>query len=171
MPNNQGKTTNVVSITVSLNSSTAAAAPYYASSCTGTVTFTGNPPPPPESFDNWATEDIGTPPTGGASLNLTVVDQGYSSNATSVAGWTLAFLPRAATTQSSPLTSNNMSGGTVTSSTGEFPLISSTSNGNNVIRAHGSSQQEWDWSLMVQMKMPDGSIKSFVSDPEMQMDN
>jgi len=169
MPSNQGKTTSVVTFTIQV-SSNQANPPFVAGNCTATVVFADGSS---QQYASWAAEDIGTPPSNGAALALNVIDTAWSaSNQTQVAGWALNFLPRPGTNQNSPISSNLMSGGSANSSNGTFPLILSTANGNGIIKSSGNSTKDWDWSLMVQMVMADGqTIKCFVSDPEMQMDN
>ena len=167
--NNQGKTTNLVTFTVQV-SSNQANPPFVASNCSASVNFSDGSS---QNFGSWAAEDIGTPPQAGANLALDVVDTAWTSdNQTQIVGWALNFLPRPGTNQNSPISSNLMSGGAATSDNGTFHLILSTANGSGIIKNSGNTTKDWDWSLMVQMQLSDGqTIKCFVSDPEMQMDN
>jgi hypothetical protein len=80
-----------------------------------------------------------------------------------VANWALTFIPRGATSQQSPFgnNQNTISGNGATRSDGLFTL----NTGNVKIKNTG----DWDWALMVQMVLPNGSVECFCSDPEMEV--
>ena len=160
MPDNQ---TTAVSVKFTLYSS-AASPPYEVSGCDGTISYTNNAPD--TTFSGWNAVDIGTPQPGGATLTVTVADASYSSssNVTGVANWALTFIPRGTTRAQSPFDNNQntISGSGAVNNDGVFTL--------DLANEKITSSGDWDWSLMVQMTMPDGTIKCFSSDPEMEVD-
>jgi hypothetical protein len=137
--------------------------PYEVAGCEGLIGYDDGTSQP---FNSWNPQDIGTPQPNGATFTLTVADANYSTgnNQTGVANWALTFIPRAPTTAQSPFGNNQ---NTITNSgaannNGVFTLDT----GNVKIRNAG----DWDWSLMIQMTMADGTtVKCFSSDPEMEV--
>ena len=154
--------TTAVSVKFTLYSTTVSP-PYEVAGCEGVISYDDGTS---QSFNGWNAEDIGTPQPNGASFSLVVADSSYSSgnNQTGIANWALTFIPRAPTTAQSPFgnNQNTMVGPGVTNNNGQFTLDT----GNAKIKTAG----DWDWALMVQMKMADGvTIKCFSSDPEMEV--
>jgi len=137
--------------------------PYEVAGCAGTITFNNNAPS--LDFSGWNAEDIGTPQPSGAAFTLMVADSSYSSgnNVTVVVNWAVTFIPRGTTTRQSPFgnNQNTITGSGAANNNGVFTL----NLGNVKIQNSG----DWDWSLMIQMKLPDGTNKCFSSDPEMEV--
>ena len=158
MPNKQ---TTAVTVTFTLYSS-AASPPYKIAGLEGTISYNDGSD---VDFTGWNPEDIGTPEPNGATFTLMVADSSYSTgnNETGVANWAVTFIPRAPTTAQSPFgnNQNTISGSGATNNVGVFTL----NLGNETIKNSG----DWDWSLMIQMTLPDGTIKCFSSDPEMEV--
>ncbi len=148
-----------VSITCTLFS-TAGNPPYEVDAISGTISYDTMPD---ASFSGWGAESIGTPQSSGAALNLIVVDNSYSAtNQTGVANWALTFIPRSGTSQPSPFgNQNTVSGSGATNNNGQFTL----NLGNVKIRNGG----DWDWMLMVQITLPNGTTECFATDPEMEV--
>ena len=170
-PTPSTKITNTVYITVVIDSSRPNA-PYYASYINGTVGFEDGST---QDIGGFGLEDIGEIPSGGASFNLQVQDVAWTlANQTQILRWALTFLPRPGVSQPAPIANALMSGNGATSTTaGTFVLIDRSTGGNQILRNSGNGTKDWDWFLMVQVQvqMPgQSSIKTFVSDPEMQMD-
>jgi hypothetical protein len=143
--------------------SSAATLPYEIAGCDCTVTFDDGSS---QSFDDWTAEAVGTPQPSGADFTVEVADASYSSGSyeTNIANWALTFIPRGtATSAQSPFGNNQstISGSGATNSDGVFTLDTS----NAKIKNTG----DWDYALMVQMTLPDGSIECFASDPEMEV--
>ena len=158
MPNQ----TTAVAVTCSLYSGTGQAPPFEMSGVAGTISYNNNAPN--TTFDGWNAEGVGTPVGPGASFALAVQDLSYSaSNQTSVANWALTFIPRGATSQQSPFgnNQNTIAGQGATNSNGTFTL----NLGNVKIKNAG----DWDWALMVQMVLPNGTVLCFCTDPEMEV--
>ena len=160
MPNNVY--TLAVSVKFTLYSSNSPA-PYDISECEGTISYSDGSTVP---FSGWVAENIGTPDPNGATFSIVVADSSYSSfnNVTSVANWAITFIPRGTSnTAQSPFANNQntISGSGATNSNGQFTL-----NLGNVSIKNGG---DWDWSLMVQMVLPSGTVKCFASDPEMEV--
>lgn len=153
--------TTAVTVTFTLYSS-AANPPYEVSGCEGTIGYSDGSSVP---FSGWSAEAVGTPQPNGASFTLKVADASYSSssNVTGVANWALTFIPRGSTRAQSPFgnNQNTISGSGATNNDGVFTLNLGNVTINNV--------GDWDWSLMIQMTLPDGTIKCFSSDPEMEV--
>jgi hypothetical protein len=155
--------TIAVSVKFTLYSS-ATTPPYEVAGCEGTISYDNSTNQP---FLGWVAEDIGTPEPNGATFTLEVADSSYASgsNETSVANWALTFIPRGTTTVESPFgnNQNTISGSGATNNDGVFTLDL----GNETIKNAG----DFDWCLMVQMVLPgpDGAIKCFSSDPEMEV--
>jgi hypothetical protein len=152
-----------VSVTFTLYSS-AGAPPYEVAGCQGLISYNDNTPA--QAFNGWNAEDIGTPEPNGATFTLNVADASYSSssNVTGVANWALTFIPRGGTNQQSPFSNNEntIAGNGATNNNGVFTLnLGSNTRINNV--------GNWDWALMIQMVLPDGTIECFSSDPEMEV--
>jgi hypothetical protein len=156
---------NATTVTVTFNLDSSASAPPYnmSSQMSCAVTYDDGPT---QNFDNFATEALGTLANSGATFTLRVVDSNYANSATTVGNWALTCIPRAPTTGASPFQGQNSTitnpnnGVSSTNSNGTFTL----STGNATLKNSG----KWDWSLMVQMIMSDGTtIKCFASDPEM----
>jgi hypothetical protein len=136
--------------------------PYNVAGCDGKVTFADGTR---TDFPGWNAMAVGTPQANGATFELYVADSSYSSgsNVTGVANWALTFIPRAGTSQQSPFgnNQNTISGSGATNNNGVFAL----NLGNAKIKNAGN----WDWSLMIQMTLPGGTVKCFASDPEMEV--
>jgi len=95
-----------------------------------------------------------------------VTDSSYSTgnNQTGIANWALTFIPRGSTTAQSPFGNNQ---NTLTGSGGSNSNGTSTLDIGNLKIKNGG---DWDWGLMVQMEMADGTtIKCFSSDPGMEV--
>jgi hypothetical protein len=160
MPTNQ---TIAVSVTFTLYSSTPNP-PYDVAGCQGTISYNNNAPA--GTFNGWNAVNMGTPQPSGAAFTLMVADSSYSSssNVTGVANWALTFIPRAGTSQQSPFgnNQNTITGSGATNNNGVFTL--------NLGNAKIKNAGDWDWSLMIQMTMPGGTVvKCFSSDPEMEV--
>jgi len=161
MPNTVN--TTGVSVTFTLYSANTTA-PYNIAGCQGSISYSDGTTQP---FSGWVAENIGTPQPNGATFSIVVADSSYSSvnNVTNVANWAITFIPRgSSTTTKSPCANNEstISGSGATNSNGQFSLDLSR----NPIKNAG----DWDWSLMIQMVMSDGStLKCFSSDPEMEV--
>jgi hypothetical protein len=162
MPNNL--TTSGVSVYFTLYSATASA-PYNVPGCQGSYTYSDGSTSP---FTGFVAENLGTIDPNGAWFAVTVADASYSSNnnVTSVGHWAITFIPRgvANVAPQSPIGNNQstIAGYGATDQTGRFVLDLS----NYKIKNNGT----FDWSLMIQMIMSDGStIKCFASDPEMEV--
>jgi hypothetical protein len=142
--------------------SSAANPPYDVAGCEGTISYNDGTVVP---FSGWVSEDIGTPEPNGADFTVIVADSSYSSgsNETGVANWAVTFIPRGSTTSQSPIGNNQstVSGTGATNNVGVFTL--------NLRNATIKNAGDWDWSLMIQMTLPDGTIKCFSSDPEMEV--
>jgi hypothetical protein len=136
--------------------------PYDMSGCAGTITYSDAPN---SSFNGWNAMSIGTPQASGAAFTLQIADASYSSgnNQTGIANWALTFIPRSGTSQQSPFgnNQNTIAGSGATNNNGVFTL----NLGNVKIKNAGN----WDWCLVAQMTLPDGSVKCFASDPEMEV--
>jgi hypothetical protein len=151
--------TQSVAVQLSLKSSQNTP-PFNITECQSTITDVGGKS---SHYSGWNPQDVGKPQTGGADFTLTVQDLDYASNKTTIANWVLTCLRRGATKEASPFSANDSSiagnGGTLMSA-GIFTLDLK----NAKIKNAGS----WDWSLLVQIVMPDQTtVKCFVSDPEM----
>lgn len=158
MPNQ----TTAVSVTCTLYSGTGQAPPFEMADVSGTISYNNNAPG--ATFDGWDAEAIGTPVAAGATFTLAVQDYSYSStNQTRVANWALTFIPRGTTSQQSPFgnNQNTIAGQGATNNNGTFTL----NTGNVKIKNAG----DWDWVLMVQMVLPNGTVLCFCSDPEMEV--
>ena len=152
---------DTASVTVQLSlKSTLNTPPFNITDCQSTITDeNGNK----STYSGWNPQDVGKPKADGADFTLTVQDLDYPSNKTTLANWVLTCLRRGATKEASPFSANDSSitgnGGTLTS-----PGIFKLDLKNAKIKNAGS----WDWSLLVQIVMPDQTtVKCFVSDPEM----
>jgi len=163
MSNGDTNYTTGLSVTFSFKS-TASPAPYDMTGCAGSITKQqGNP----ITFSDWSAENLGTPDPNGATFALAVTDLDYAAqnNATGIANWAVTFIPRAGTTMSSPTTNNKNTiagSGYISNSNGTFTLFSGTT---NAIKNTG----DWDWSLMIQITLPNNVVKCFASDPEMEV--
>ena len=162
-----------VAITVTLNSADTVL-PYDVTGISGTAVFANGTSIP---ISNWAKEELGVPRSQGADLQLQVLDTATWPAGTTVqiTAWILTFLPRPNTTQASPVRGNRVLTGTqpISATNRLFKLVDpSTQPGNQNLLANTG---DWDWSLMVQMRITDASgnatFKTFVSDPEMEMEN
>jgi hypothetical protein len=153
--------TTALSLLCSLYSGTGQAPPFEMSDVSGTISYNNAPDVP---FEGWSEEGLATPIAGGASFTLAIQDMSYSASyVANVANWALTFIPRGATSQQSPFgnNQNTISGNGATRSDGLFTL----NTGNVKIKNTG----DWDWALMVQMVLPNGSVECFCSDPEMEV--
>jgi hypothetical protein len=153
------KDTQSVAVQLSLKSSLTTS-PFNITECDSTITDVDGKS---LHYSGWNPQNVGKPQAGGADFTLTVQDLDYATtNQTTLANWVLTCLRRGATREASPFSANDSSiagnGGTLTSS-GIFTLDLK----NAKIKNAGS----WDWSLLVQIVMPDQTVKCFVSDPEM----
>lgn len=163
MSNGNTNYTTGLSVTFSFKS-TANSAPYNMTGISGTITKqTGNP----VTFNDWSAEDLGTPDPNGATFALMVTDLDYASqnNTTGIANWAVTFIPRAGTTLSSPTANNKNTiagSGFTNNANGTSTLFSGTT---NAIKNSG----DWDWSLMIQITLPNNVVKCFASDPEMEV--
>ena len=151
--------TQSVAVQLSLKSSQNTS-PFNITECQSTITEVGGKS---QHYSGWNPQDVGKPQAGGADFTLTVQDLDYASNETTLANWVLTCLRRGATREASPFSANESSitgqGGKLTS-----PGIFTLDLKNAKIKNAGS----WDWSLLVQVVMPDKTtVKCFVSDPEM----
>lgn len=155
-------------VTVTFNLDSSASQPPYNVSPAMTCQVEYSDGSTPGQYPNFTAEVIGTPQNGGAQFVLNVVDSSYSStNTTNVGNWALTCIPRGSSPtspfqgQGSPtITDPSGNQPSSTNSNGTFTLAT----GNATIANAGT----WDWSLMVQMIMADGTtIKCFASDPEM----
>lgn len=154
MPNTQA-----VTINLTFNSLERTTPPYDFDTVAGQVLFTDGSTSP---IDGWTAESVGTPQPSGAAFTLNLVDSAYSAtNQTSVANWALTFLPRPGTSQASPFGNNlnTLTGSGSSGNGGTFNLDI----GSNKIKNPGN----WDWTLVVQIQLSDGTIHCFASDPEM----
>jgi hypothetical protein len=154
------KDTQSVAVQLSLGS-TQNASPFNITKCQSTITDVDGQS---EQYSGWNPQDVGKPKAGGADFTLRVEDLDYASNnKTTVENWVLTCLRRGGTKDASPFSANDSSisgsGGTLAS-----PGIFTLDLKNAKIKNAGS----WDWSLLVQIAMPDNTtVKCFVSDPEM----
>ena len=164
MPNTNVTTSGVfVQFTLSSSSATA---PFNMTDCQGQVNYSDGSNQP---FYNWAAAVLGSVDSNGATLAITVVDASYvaSSNVTSVANWAITFIPRGANATSQSPVGNNQStilgsGATDPANNGRFVLP--------VTNVKIKNTGNFDWMLMIQMVLSDGStIKCFASDPEMEV--
>jgi len=152
---------DTASVTVQLSlKSTLNTPPFNITDCQSTITDENGHK---STYSGWNPQDVGKPKADGADFTLTVQDLDYSStNETTLANWVLTCLRRGDTDKFSPFSANDSSiagkGGTLTS-----PGIFKLDLKNAKIKNAGS----WDWSLLVQIVMPDKTVKCFVSDPEM----
>ena len=154
--------TRSVAVTFTLDSSDATP-PYEIGTLTGLITYDDSSTLP---FRGWVVEDVGTPDPNGATFSLNVVDSNYANGATTIDNWALAFIPRPGTSQNSPFGNNvNMitGNGFATNQLGNFGL--------NLNNAKIKNAGSWDWALMIQVQLPDGTIKCFASDPQMDVDS
>jgi len=133
--------------------------PFNITECESTITDVNGGK---SHYSGWNPQDVGKPQGGGADFTLAVQDLDYGSNETSLAYWVLTCLPRGDTKDASPFSANDSSiagkGGTLTSA-GIFTL--------DLKKAKIKNAGSWDWSLLVQIVMPNETLKCFVSDPEM----
>jgi hypothetical protein len=153
--------TTAISVKFTLYSS-AAPAPYNVAGCEGTIYYNDNTD---VELEGWVAEVIGTPEPNGATFTLEVADSDYASgsNVTGVANWAVTFVPRGTTTAQSPFGNNvnTITGSGASNDNGVFTLDF----GSQTIKNSG----DWDWSLMIQMTLPSGTVKCFSSDPEMEV--
>ena len=162
MSNGTTNYTTGLSVTFSFKS-TASPAPYDMTGCSGTITTQNGS----STFTDWSAENLGTPDPNGATFALAVTDLDYvaQNSATGIANWAVTFIPRVGTTLSSPTANNQntISGyGSTNNSNGTFTLFSGNT---NAIKNTGN----WDWSLMIQITLPNNVVKCFASDPEMEV--
>ena len=162
MSNGSTNYTTALSVTLQINSTTASPAPLNMTGCSGTVTTqSGN-----VDFQGFVTESLGTPDPNGANFTLMVTDLDYGAqnNATGIANWAVTFLPRKGNL-ASPIGNNQttiVGSGFTNNSNGTFTLFT----GNTyAIKNTG----DWDWSLMIQITLPNNVVKCFASDPEMEV--
>ena len=156
--------TTAVSVTFTLYS-TDGTLPYEIKGCDCTVSFDEGQP---QTFNNWTAEAVGTPQPSGANFTIKVADAAYSSGSyeTTVANWALTFIPRGDDNDTQSPFSNNES--TIVGSgalSNDPPGVFTLDTTSEKIKNEG----DWDYSLMIQMNLPDGSIKCFSSDPEMEV--
>lgn len=151
-----------VAVTFTLDSSIGSP-PFNIAGCSGIVSYNDSTPAKP--WGGWNAVDIGIPVSGGAAFTVNVVDSSYAVNQTVVKNWALTFLPRGATSDTSPFSSNQ---NTVAGSGGTTVLPGNTSLDLSSVKIKNAG--DWDWTLMVQMQMSDTEIHCFASDPEMDVD-
>lgn len=136
--------------------------PYEVAGCQGSIVYNDNTPV--LHFQGFDTETIGTPQPNGATFKLQVYDADFANNQTRVANWALTCIPRGSTQAQSPFDNNQntISGaGAASDGNGTFTL--------DVGNARIQNTGDWDYALLIQMVMPDTSIKCFSSDPEMEV--
>jgi hypothetical protein len=153
-----------LSVTFTLPSS-ASGPPYNVTGCAGTITFTDGSSSP---FKGWALEEMPAPQDGGAAFTVNVTDADRSdSNQTSIGNWALTFIPRAPSTGASPFGSGkNLITGNGPTSPGSGSTFTL-----NTTKYRIKRTGTWDWSLIIQMNLPDGTTKCFASDPEMEVES
>jgi hypothetical protein len=163
MSNGNTNYTTGLSVTFSLGS-TAASTPYNITGCSGTITTQSGP----VNFTGFVAENLGTPDPNGATFALMVTDLDYAAqnSATGIANWAVTFIPRGDDTTVSSPTSNSKNtitgSGYTNNANGTFTLFSGNT---NAIKYTGT----WDWSLMIQITLPNNVVKCFASDPEMEV--
>lgn len=140
--------------------------PYAMSGCEGTIYHVSDPP---TTFDGWETEKIGTPISGGAQFALLIEDTQYdSARPTSVANWVVTFVPRGDVNSvpGSPFSGKGSISGTGAAMFLDDFLLDLK----NAKIQKRASKYSWDWTVAVQIVLPDGTTKCFVSDPQMDVD-
>ena len=137
--------------------------PFYFTAVGGEVDFADGSS---TKFNGWVDLNIGTPQPGGASFSLSVADT--ANGVASVGNWILVFIPRSPLTDKSPFDPNksSISGGGATVSNGVFLLGIDPSTKIKKRALKGS----WDWCLLIQLMMSDKTMRTYVSDPEMDVD-
>ncbi len=153
--------TTAVNVCFNLTS-LASGPPYEVAGCQGSIVYNDNTPV--SHFLGFNTESIGTPQPSGATFKLQVYDADFANNRTSVASWALTCIPRGSTQAQSPF-GNNQNTISGTGATGDGNGTFTLDVGNVRIQNSG----DWDYALLIQMVMPDSSIKCFSSDPEMEV--